>query len=248
MRRGALHSTRAILGAFTVAAMVLVAAPLVAQEPAVAHEQREGSQSPEGGGYGAGADVHEEESQGIVNWWSWDYGVNAKDPAHKNWPPPFGYALINFGIFLAIMSKLAWKPLKQFVAERHDSIAKNLHEAARLRAEAEAVLKQYEAKIAGLDAEIDSLLVQIRKEAEAEKARIMAAAEADAKRLREEAARQIAAEIERARRELRRGVIEAAVAVADETLKKNIAADDQRKMAERYVADVEARAKAGRPS
>jgi F0F1-type ATP synthase membrane subunit b/b' len=134
------------------------------------------------------------------------------------------------------------------VRDRHDSIAKNLDEAAKLRAEAEAQLKQYEAKIAGIDAEIDTLLKQIHKEAEQEKARIIAAAEADAKRLRAEAERQIAAEIDRARRELRRGVIEAAVAAADEALKKNIAADDQRKMAERYVSEVEQQAKHGRAS
>ncbi|MDB4967938.1 MAG: H+transporting two-sector ATPase subunit [Myxococcales bacterium] len=247
-------SLRRLLGAFAVAATLLVAAPLFvatplfAQENPVAHEQKEGSKSAEGGGYGAGPDVNEGEAQGIVNWWSWDYGPNAKDPTHKNLPPPFGFALINFGIFLAIMSRLAWKPLKQFIRERHDSIAKNLHEAARLRSEAEAALGTYQTKILGLDAEIDTLLVQIRKEAETEKARIIAAAEADAARLRLEAERQIAAEIERARRELRRGVIEAAVGAADETLKKNIAADDQRKMAERYVGDVEARAKTGRPS
>ena len=237
-----------MLGALAVAAAL--AGPVVAQEnKGVARETREGSESPEGGAYGAGADVNESEARGIVNWWSWDYGPKAKDPTHKNWPAPFGYALINFGIFLAIMSRLAWKPLKEFIQERHDSIATNLHEAARLRKEAEALLKQYEAKIGGIDAEIDTLLVQIRKEAEAEKARIMATAEADAKRLRADAERQIAAEIDRARRELRRGVIEAAISAADDTLKKNIAADDQRKMAERYVADVEQQAKhTGRPS
>jgi hypothetical protein len=38
-------------------------------------------------------------------------------------------------------------------------------------------------------------------------------------------------------------VIEAAVAAADESLKKNIGADDQRKMAEHYVAEVETQAK-----
>jgi F-type H+-transporting ATPase subunit b len=211
-----------------------LAAPVSAQEPAAgaeAHEAHEGG-----------------EAHGIVNWWSWDYGTDAKDPTHKGWPPPFGFALINFAIFLGIMSRLAWKPLKQFMIERHDGIARNLHEAARLRAEAEATLKQYETKIAGIDREIDTLLAQIRQQAEQDKARIIAAAEADAKRLKEDAERQIAAEIDRARRELRRGVIEAAVAAADETLKKSIATDDQRKMAERYVADVEARSKAGRPS
>ncbi|HEX8951965.1 MAG TPA: ATP synthase F0 subunit B [Polyangia bacterium] len=234
-----------LLGAFAVAA--LLAGPVLAQE-GVAKETKEGQQSPEGGGYGAGADVNESESRGIVNWWSWDYGAKPKNPAHKDWPPPFGFALINFGIFLAIMSRLAWKPLKQFMADRHDEIAKNLDEAAKLRGEAEATLKQYEAKIAGIDREIETLLAQIRKESEADKARIMAAAEADAKRLKEDAERQIAAEIEAARRELRRGVIEAAIAAAQDSLQKNIATDDQRKMAEKYVSDVEARAKAGRPS
>ena len=236
---------RKLLGAVAVAA--LLAGPVLAQE-GVAQETKEGTESPEGGALGAGPDVHESESRGIVNWWSWDYGAKAKDPTHKNWPPPFGYALINFAIFLTIMSRLAWKPLKQFMVDRHDSIAKNLDEAAALRAAAEATLKQYEAKIAGIDREVDTLLAQIKKESEAEKARIMAAAEADAKRLKEDAERQIAAEIDRARRELRRGVIEQAVAAATDSLKKNIAADDQRKMAEKYVHDVEARAKAGRPS
>ena len=217
---------RRLLGAFAVAAL-LAGAPALAEE---------GGAEPEGNG------------SVIVNWWSWDYGATAKDPTHKGWPPPFGFALINFAIFLGIMSRLAWKPLQSYMLQRHDGIAKNLEDAAKLRAEAQKALDAYQGKLAGLDGEIDALLKTIRKEAEAEKARIIAAAEADAKRLRVEAERQIAAEIERARRELRTGVIEAAVAAADATLRKSIAADDQKKMAEKYVADVEHRAKTGRPS
>jgi F-type H+-transporting ATPase subunit b len=238
--------SRNLLAAFAIAG-ALLASPVFAQE-GVAKETQEGQRSPEGGAWGAGVDVHEAEAQGIINWWSWDYGVKAKDPMHKGWPPPFGFALINFAIFLGIMSRLAWKPLKQYMADRHDSIAKDLDEAAKLRAEAEKTLEKYQEKIAGIDREIDTLLAQIKKEAEAEKVRIIANAEADAKRLKEDAERQIAAEIDRARRELRRGVIEAAIGAAEESLKKQIGTDDQRKMAEKYVADVEARAKAGRPS
>ena len=237
---------RKLLTSFAIAG-ALLASPVFAQE-GVAKETQEGQKSPEGGAYGAGADVNESEAQGIVNWWSWDYGPKAKNPEHKGWPPPFGFALVNFAIFLGIMGRLAWKPLKQYMVDRHDAIAKDLDEAAKLRAEAEKTLKQYEEKIGGIDREIDTLLAQIKKEAEAEKARIIASAEHDAKRLKEDAERQIAAEIDRARRELRRGVIEAAVGAAEESLKKQIGADDQRKMAEKYVADVEARAKAGRPS
>jgi F-type H+-transporting ATPase subunit b len=191
--------------------------------------------------HGAGHEEH-----GIQNWWSWDYGPSAKDPAHKDWPPPFGYALINFVIFFGIMMKLAGKPLKSFVTERHDRIRKDLDEAAKLRKAAEQQLEQYTQKVKNVDAEIETLLVSIRKEAESEKARIIANAEAQAERLKADAQRQIEAEIQRARTELRRGVIEAAVGAADELLKKQIGADDQRKMAEKYVADVER--STGRPS
>jgi F-type H+-transporting ATPase subunit b len=209
----------------------LAATPATAQEPAGA--------SPEGGAGFPGADVNEPEHDGIVNWWSWDYGPSAHDPSHRHWPPPFGFALVNFGIFFAIMWKLAANPLRTYVFARHERIRKDLDEAARLHREAQTHLNEYQTRIAGAEAEITRVVDEIRKEAEAEKARVIAAAEEQAVRLKAEAERQIKAEIERARLELRRGVIDAAVALADRLMRENIGADDQRKLAERYVAGVE---------
>ncbi len=176
---------------------------------------------------------------GIVNWFSWDYGPNATNPEHKGWPPPFGYAIVNFVVFLGIMWKLGGKPLQQFARDRHDKIKSDLDEAARLRDGAQAMLLEYQKKVENVDGEIEELLASIRKEAEAEKVRMMAAAEEQAQRLKADAERQIAAEIERARSELRKGVIEAAIAAAEQLLQKQIGADDQRKMAERYVTGIE---------
>ncbi len=222
---------------------VLVAALLAAAAPALAApEAQEGAPSPEGGAAFPAPDTNEAEEQGITNWWSWDYGPGAKDPHHKHLPPPFGFALVNFGIFALIMYRLAGKPLKQFVLDRHNAIKKDLDEASSLRKKAEAQLHEYENKVKGVDAEIESIVAGVRKDAEAEKARIIAAAAEQAARIKADAEKQIAAEIERATRELRRGVIEAAVQAADELLKKQIGADDQRKMAERYVVDLEKRA------
>ena len=70
-------------------------------------------------------------------------------------------------------------------------------------------------------------------------AHLIAAAEQQAKRLRDDAARQIEAEIERARQELRRSVVEAAVASAETILKRQVRSDDQHRMAERYVRQIE---------
>jgi len=156
--------------------------------------------------------------------------------------PPFGFAIINFVVFLGLMSRILGKPLKQMVRDRHDRIKTDLDEARKLREGAQAMLSEYQKKVENVDAEVAALLETIRKEAEAEKARIIAAAEEQAVRLKADAEKQIAAEIERAKIELKRGVTEAAVSAAGELLKKQIGADDQRKMAESYVANLEKRA------
>jgi F-type H+-transporting ATPase subunit b len=179
------------------------------------------------------------EPEGIVNWFSWDYGPNAKDPSHRGWPPPFGIAIINFVVFAGILARLGGPQLKTFVRDRHLGIRKELDEAGRLRKEAEQKLGEYERKIAGIDTEIDALLGNLRREAEADKQRIIAAAESEATRLKAEAQRQIDIEIDRARAELRRGVVEAAVAAAESILEKQVGSDDHRKLAERYVAEIE---------
>lgn len=200
--------------------------------PSLAQAHVPGGPSPEGGAGFPAPDVDESEARGITNWWTWDY------KAH-HLPPPFGFALVNFGIFALIMYRLLAKPMRSFITERHTTIRRDLDEASRLRKEAEAKLGEYEKKVSNVDAEIDALVAQVTKEAEAEKERLLAAAAEQAIRLKAEAEKQIAAEIERARSELRAGVIEAAIAAADGILKKQIGADDQRKMAERYVGELE---------
>jgi F-type H+-transporting ATPase subunit b len=188
--------------------------------------------SPEGGPGYPPPDVPEQHHGPVItNWWDW----------HNRHPPPFGYALVNFGIFAAILYKLAAKPLRTFVAERHDRIAKDLDEAARLCSAAEEQLREYERKVQNVDAEVDALLKQIHREAETEKARIIAAAEEQARALKREAEKQIQAEIGRAREELRRTMVDASVQTAEQLVKDQIGSDDQRRMAERYVADLEQR-------
>ncbi|MSP61165.1 MAG: hypothetical protein EXR72_12635 [Myxococcales bacterium] len=174
-----------------------------------------------------------------INWWSWDYKAPQADPAHRHMPGPFGFALINFGVFALIMYRLAGKPLAEFVRTRHLTIKRDLDEAAALRAQAEAKLREYEGKIAGIDKEIDTLIAQIRTEAEAEKARIVAAAAAQAARLQADAEAQIKNELARARRELQREAVGAAIAAAEAVLRAKISLDDQKRLADRYIAELE---------
>jgi F-type H+-transporting ATPase subunit b len=226
------------------------APPAYAQEEAPAHHHKKGVHSPGGGGADEPGETEGEASganqDGIVNWWSFDYGAAAKDPTHHDWPPPFGWALVNFVIFLFILAKILWQPLTRGWAERHDQIKGELDEATRLRKEAEAQLATYQQKVSNVDNEVQTLLKQLHADAEADRARIIANAESEAKRVREEADRQIKVEIERARIELRRETVAAALKAAETILKQNVREEDQRRLADKYVADLDRAAAQGK--
>lgn len=174
-----------------------------------------------------------------VNWWSWDYRAPVKDPSHRHMPPPFGFALINFAVFGLIMYRLAARPLRDFVRTRHTTIKRDLDEAAAAKAAASAKLREYEAKIAGIEDEVARLVAQVKREAEEEKQRLIAQAAEQAKRLREDAEAQVRAEVRRIERALKREAVESALATAEKVLREKLSGDDQKKLADRYVADLE---------
>lgn len=178
--------------------------------------------------------------EGHINWWSLDYKKGKDQKAeHRHMPPPFGFALINFAIFAAIMYRLAARPLRDYVRTRHNTIRKALEEAAALHAAAEAKLHEAEARVAGLDGEIASLVGTIGREAEAERTRLLAAAEVEAAQIRRDAESRVASELEQMRRDLRREVVAAAMDAAEKLVRQNLGPADQRRLADDFAASLE---------
>ena len=176
-----------------------------------------------------------------INWFSFDYKAGPSQAReHRRMPAPFGFALVNFVVFAGIMYRLAAKPLREFVATRHLTIRKDLDEAAAMRRDADEKLRQSNAKLEAVDAEMDALVAKLRADAESEKARLVAAAEVEAERIRKDAQTQIATEMGRLRRELKREVVDLAMATATKLLVEGVKPADQHKLAERYLASLEA--------
>lgn len=228
--------------ALLLSSFLLAVAPCVsmAQEPGHGEPAAHGAPAVAHGEPGAGHEAghaaagHHAEGPVIENWFSWDYGPGK---THKH--PPFGFALLNFAIFLAVLYRLAGKSFFEFMKNRHLGVQRALDEAAEIRGQAEAELKRYEARIGRIDAEVAELLATVRKEAEDERARIIAAAEAQAEAMRRDAEAQIAAEIARARAELTRKVSELAVAAAESILRAQIVEQDHKRLLDEYVSSLE---------
>ena len=102
-------------------------------------------------------------------------------------PWAFLVKLLNFAVVVGILLKFAGKPVKNFLQNRHNSVKEKVDEADRLLKEAENLRSTYEAKLAGLDSEMEAFRRTAVEEAEKEKSRIVAEAHALADRIRQQA-------------------------------------------------------------
>lgn len=175
-----------------------------------------------------------EEGPVIENWFSFDYG-----PGKTHRSPPFGFAIFNFVVFLAILYRFGGKAFREFMLRRHNEVRHALDEARKLQERAREELARYQERIQNIDAEVEAMLQTVRKEAEAERARIMAAAEAQAEQMKRDAEAQIEQEVLRARHELRAATVQAALQAAETILRAQVQVADQQRLLDAFVRSVE---------
>jgi F-type H+-transporting ATPase subunit b len=168
-------------------------------------------------------------------------------PAH----PALGFAAllnpaipkaVNIVIFFTILYFLLRKPTREFFKGRYNEIRAGLERAAKEKAEAEAKMRELDARMSRLNADIAEIKEQARREAEAERERIAAAARAEAEKLQATARREIEAAKQTALIELRRHAAEQAVALAEQVIRRELTPADDAKLLERASAAMKAKA------
>lgn len=170
----------------------------------------------------------------IENWVSWDYG-----PGKTHHNPPFLFAIINFAVFLFLLSRLFGKSFKTFLESRHGEVQHALDRAQHVQKEAEEQLKGIETRIQGLQSEMDELLASYRKQAEAERQAIVKRAEEEAAGLLRDAEAQAQAAIVAAKRTLEEKAALMAVDLAEKLVRSRLREEDHKRLTEGYVAQVE---------
>jgi F-type H+-transporting ATPase subunit b len=169
-------------------------------------------------------------------------GENHREAASEETPSINGkklaLQLLNFGVLLAILIKFGGGALSKALASRHEQLKAEVAAASEARAQAEARLRKQEERLGGLEREIAAMRAGIKAEAEVEKAQLIAAAEDRAKRIREETAFVVDQQIKEAQVALRREVADNAMRIAEETLRRSVNAEDQRRMVEGFMSEV----------
>jgi len=148
------------------------------------------------------------------------------------------FQVFNFAVLVFVLVWFGAKPVKRALEERHNQIQNDLASAAEARTAAKARFEQQERRLSALENEIAAITASIKQEAEAEKARLIAAAEDRARRIREESEFIIEQQIKQAEEDLRREVAAAAVALAEQIVRHQMMPADQQRLIDTFVGDI----------
>jgi F-type H+-transporting ATPase subunit b len=146
--------------------------------------------------------------------------------------------LIAFLAMLAVLSRYVYPVLVRVAEERQRAIAQQLREAEQARVNAEAQLKDAEAKLSEARKTAQGIVDGAAKSAEQLRQEIKTKAEEEAKRLLDAARMEIEAERERAVRSVRADVAGLVVAATEKVIGETLDLQKHKELIDRAIAEV----------
>ena len=160
------------------------------------------------------------------------------DSGAKGWVKTDWFRLMNFVVLAGALFFVLRKPVSQALSSRIKSIQEQLESLETQRAEAEKQLAQYNEKLSQLESEAAKIVDAYIKQGNEAKAKILKEAEQNAEKLQAQARRNIEHEFDKAKQKLQQEVVESSLKKAEESLKKEITAQDQDKLINEYINKV----------
>ncbi len=145
---------------------------------------------------------------------------------------------MNFMALVIILVKFLAKPIAGGLAGRRKGIQEEIEALELKRDEAERSYKEFEARLAGMEGEMDTVVEKAIVMAEDEKTRILKEAEESAADIKRQAEAAVQAAVVEAKRSLQVEVADKAAAMAEELIVKNLTAKDQVAITEQYLEKV----------
>ena len=149
------------------------------------------------------------------------------------------WTLIAFAITFFVLRRFAFGPIQKTIDERRDRIRSSVEEADNAREEARALLEEHRALIASAKGEAAEILADARKVGDAQIERVKQEAESERERRLAETKRQIEAETERSLDQIRSEVADLTLAATARVTGKVLDAEDQRRLIDEAIAELD---------
>ena len=163
----------------------------------------------------------------------------AANPLIKIIPGLMIWTLVAFAITYFVLKRYAFGPIQKLIDDRRMSIRQSIEEADRAREEARSLLDEHRALIGQAKSEAESILSEARKVADAQRERMREETEEDRQRRLEETRRQIEQATAQALNEIRAEVATLSLLAAEKITRKTLTTDDQRRLIDEALAEID---------
>jgi F-type H+-transporting ATPase subunit b len=148
------------------------------------------------------------------------------------------FPLLNFLIYAGIIYYFAVPLIRSFLKSRHDEVLATVTEAAARKRNAEALVADYESRLAKVDQEIDSIQASLKAEGERDKARLLREAEGLATKIKSDAQLLADQEVKAAKYQVLLELAERAKVSASDLIRRHLSQADQGRLVEEFIDDL----------
>lgn len=148
------------------------------------------------------------------------------------------WSIVSFGILLFILYKFALPPVLEILDERSNRIKGDLEKGDALKAELEAMKKDYQKKLSDAEAQANQKLQEAIKEAKSFRDDILQEAKQQGEEIRKKAAQDIQHERKKAMAEIRDQVVSLSIVTATKILRHSLDENAARQIADDVIKDL----------
>jgi len=149
------------------------------------------------------------------------------------------WTLLLFGITMFVLSKVAFPKIGEALEKRANAIRENIEASEHQRQEADKLLEEYRQRLKEAREQADDIVARARKASESAIAEAASEGKAKREELVAAARRDIEAETRRSLEQIRRSVADLTVLATEKVTRKSLDADDQRRLVEEALAEVD---------
>jgi F-type H+-transporting ATPase subunit b len=149
------------------------------------------------------------------------------------------FTLLVFGISLLLLWRLAFPAISEALEKRQKLIEESIDSAQRTRQEADELLAEYRERLKEARAQAEEIVARSRKAGEVHERESLEQARKTREELLEQTRRDIEAETNRAIQEIRREVADLTVAATERVTRKSLNEDDQRRLVEEALSELD---------
>ena len=167
--------------------------------------------------------------------------VWASAAAAEHHTPPISdviFPALNFLIYLFIIVKFAVPLVRNFLRSRHDQVLGAIAQASARKQQAETVVRDYKARLAGVDQAAQAIQNSLREEGERERDKLLNEAQALAVKIKDDAQFLAQQEVKMARQQIREEMANRAEATARELVQSNLTTADQGRLVQNFIQDI----------